>query len=380
VLSPVHLAQAEQQLSSRAGRPVTLRAEQELRPGRVARLAVDGLGVPSVVVKVADPDDPSRDRAAIHSELAALELLGAVAPGVAPRLLAAEPDSGLLVLEDLGDGPSLATYLAGDDPARAEAALVAWAAALGTVHAASAGMADSFRQRRGALSRYDDRAERFSLRGTPLDRAQAGTSAALDELGLPALHAAAQQDVEAIAAELAEPGDLLVLTTGDPCPDNGRMVDGAARFFDFEAAAYRHALLDGAHLWIPFPNCWCWRTPPPEVVDRMRSAYRARLVTGCSSVADDARFDAAAACVAGAWLLYVLCRRLPLTGDDELARVRVLATLGALLELPAAEATLPALVTWAAEVRTALAVRWDRPAVVDLPYPAFGGPPLAEPG
>lgn len=379
MLSPVDVAQAEQRLSSRAGRPVALRAIAELRRGRVARFAVDGLDVPSVVVKVADPDDPSRDRAAVHSELAALELVGAVAPGAVPRVLAAEPDRGLLVLEDLGEGPSLASLLAGDDPAAAEEALVAWATTLGTIHAATAGLADSFRQRRAALSRYDDAGELHSLRGTPLDRALVQARGLLADQGLPDLPGRARDDVEAIAAELGDPGDLLVLTTGDPCPDNGRIVDGGARFFDFEAAAYRHALLDGAHLWVPFPNCWCWRTLPAPVAGAVRSAYRARLVVRCPSVSDDTRFDAAVALATGAWLLYVLRRRLPVAGADVEAQVRVQAAARALVDLPGATATTPGLVAWASELGARLARRWGRPEPVELPYPAFGGPPLPEP-
>lgn len=85
---------------------------------QVARLRVrDGT---TVVVK--RPVDP----AAFGRELQALRLLP---EAVRPGLVAAGDD--VLVLQDLGPGPSLADVLLGHDAAAAEAALMTWAGTLG---------------------------------------------------------------------------------------------------------------------------------------------------------------------------------------------------------------------------------------------------------
>lgn len=72
-------------------------------------------------------------------ELAVLEYLNAMPVPVAPRLLGADPDAGILLIEDLGPGTSLADSLLAGDRARAEADLVGYARALGALHAWSMG-------------------------------------------------------------------------------------------------------------------------------------------------------------------------------------------------------------------------------------------------
>lgn len=69
-------------------------------------------------------------------------------------------------------------------------------------------------------------------------------------------------DLDAILAELAEPGDFLALSGGDACPDNERVTSERVRLIHLEAATFRHALVDAAYYVIPFPNCWCWRACP----------------------------------------------------------------------------------------------------------------------
>ena len=70
--------------------------------------------------------------AAHNVELAALERLPS---GTRPELLAHSDD--VIVMSDLGDGPSLADLLLGDDARLAEAALLAWARTLGRIAAAT---------------------------------------------------------------------------------------------------------------------------------------------------------------------------------------------------------------------------------------------------
>ena len=57
--------------------------------------------------------------------------------GLAPRLLAATADPPLVVMEDLGTAPDVASHLLGTDAGAADAALLAWATTLGRLHARS---------------------------------------------------------------------------------------------------------------------------------------------------------------------------------------------------------------------------------------------------
>jgi hypothetical protein len=138
------LAVAEAVLGLSLGPPVRLRVVREVRVGRVARCAMEGTDSASVVVKVGDTTD-SAHRGLLHNEQAAPMLLGRVAPRLAPRLLGAKVTAGVLV-EDLGDGPSLASYLLGDDPIAVREASVSSAAALGALHAATLGHGEENRR------------------------------------------------------------------------------------------------------------------------------------------------------------------------------------------------------------------------------------------
>jgi predicted Ser/Thr protein kinase len=69
----------------------------------------------SVVIKTYPDSDEGRQSFA--AEAAGLALAGGA--GAAPRLLAASPRALLIVMTDLGSGPSLADLLLGDDAAAA---------------------------------------------------------------------------------------------------------------------------------------------------------------------------------------------------------------------------------------------------------------------
>ena len=72
-------------------------------------------------------------------ELAALGYLNGMPEPVAPRLLGADAGAGILLMEDLGPGPSLADSLLTGDRPRVRADLVSYAEALGSMHAWSMG-------------------------------------------------------------------------------------------------------------------------------------------------------------------------------------------------------------------------------------------------
>jgi hypothetical protein len=133
VLSADETSAAESLLTSVWGTRVAVRAAEKIW-GRShiirLRLADDR----SVVLKRRRQENFGGRGRAFGAELAALEFLNAMETAVAPRLLGADTEAGILVMEDLGPSSSLAHSLLARDRGRAEADLVAYAQALGTMH------------------------------------------------------------------------------------------------------------------------------------------------------------------------------------------------------------------------------------------------------
>lgn len=369
---------AERLLRELRGEDLRLRPTHEFRTARVARCSIEHSARDggTVIVKVPHiGGDGYRGLRSLHNEQAALELLGEVHPGSSPRLLAADPSLGVLVLEDLGDGPSLATYLLDHDGEAARVAAIRSAAALGAMHAATAGHADRFYGLRRKLSDVDWEADRLNLRGMDMGERFRRLSALLRDHLLPEPHGA-DDELAAILDELAEPGPFLALSSGDPCPDNGRITTDRVQFFDFEAGAFRHALADAAHYLVPFPNCWCWRRLPEEVAGEMEAAYRTELAIGCPATCDDERYNHALAAVVGAWFVWTLHRRLPHAADDFLMRARTVTALHNFISVASRAPTLSRLVAWADQLQSAWQQRWPEAMTPADTYPAFGGRPF----
>lgn len=328
-LEPDDLLAAERALSAARSVPVSLREVAELRPSRVARCVVQQGRRHENETVIAKAPDRAKSRTLgwgpFDAEYAALELFAQVGARSAAQLLAVDQPGRVIVIEDLGDNPSLARVLLYSQRAEAEAALVASAKALGRLHAATVGNTATYDRIRARLGPYDPEAERFTLRGRDVRHALAGLGSALERHDLPAMSAHA--DLDAMVEELAEPGDLLVLTTGDPCPGNEAVLASEVRYFDFEAAAPRHALLDVAHYVVPFPNCWCWRRLPPELSEQMVDAHRQELERTSPAAADRGRYDKALVRATAAWVLWTLERRLPDADRDVEAQPRIIEAL-----------------------------------------------------
>ena len=286
------------------------------------------------------------DPAAFTRELQALRLLP---EAVRPALVAAGDD--ILVLQDLGPGPSLADLLLGHDPAAAETALMTWAGTLGeALHA--------------------------TLRhGTPEETE--GLEEGLDEMrqlasGLDVpVPAEVDEDVASIASMLARPGPWVAFCPSDTCPDNNRVLpDGSVRLFDFEGAGWRHAAFEAAYCRAPFCTCWCLARLPEGVVGRMETAFLVALAptdpTGFAEFLTPAAVHYTL--VQFRWFRRFVLEerpvppRAPSTGRQNVY-VRLLA-------IAAEREKLPALADVAERMATAIVRRWPDSAAMPL-YPAF---------
>jgi hypothetical protein len=234
------------------------------------------------------------------------------------RLLGFCDDAPLVVLEDLGDGPSVADLLLGDDPAAAEQAVHDWAITVGTLQAASAQLGDEFRARLTAAARVAIDASESAKFPAPVDLLTdwlSETTKTLEALVRPLdvrPAAPALEELRAITRALATPGPGAGLVPGDTCPDNALYVDGRLTLIDFEGAAHRHVAWEAAHLLVPWPTCWCSWALPDGVAHRALATWRQTVAPAIPQVAADSFADDLAQAVI-AWVFVTLTFLLPHT-------------------------------------------------------------------
>jgi Ser/Thr protein kinase RdoA (MazF antagonist) len=320
---------------------------------------------------------PRRDRregepgwAAFGLELASLEYLADMPVPVAPRLLGADVKAGVLVMEDLPAGPSLADSLLLGDRAAASTSLTAYAAALGSVHAWSMGRTAGFEQ---ARHRYSPAAGSRSWWLARIERGRGQFLRASSALGLATTGVDAE--ITGLTGMLDGPR-YRSFVHGDLCPDNVRLTGGRMRFFDFEWSGLGSAALDAAYLLAPFPSCWCFADMPADLADQAMEAYRGALAAGGAEAGQD--FGAELTAAMAGWLVTRgamvegALKRDSQWGTTTM-RPRLLAWTRRFAAAAAATGTFPRLRMLAEGLNDQLGSRWP-----DTVIPAY--PALAEPG
>jgi Ser/Thr protein kinase RdoA (MazF antagonist) len=296
-------------------------------------------------------------------ELAALEYLNGMPEPVAPRLLGADAEAGILLMEDLGPGPSLADSLLTGDRSRVRADLVSYAEALGSVHA------------------WSMRRPRDPRLGTPpwpgaVARGKDAFLGAAVSLGLAVV--GARTEIDRLSLMLTETG-YHGLVHGDACPDNVRFLDGRCRIFDFEHSGWGPVVLDASYLLAPFPSCWCFGRLPASVAAPAMSAYRDRLQAAGIDLGPS--WDAAMTAALGAWIVAWGDRIVRVLEEDNhwgttTMRPRLLTWLRSFTSAAGRSGVLPGLRVLAGELHERLAARW--PEAVIAEYPALARPGSAQ--
>lgn len=352
------------------GEPVEVRAATAIWERRhVVRLNLDN-GRTAVLKRPRDRGG-RRGAPAFGVELAALDYLGAMPEPVAPRLLGADAGAGILLLEDLGAGASLADSLLAGGRDRVRAELIGYAEALGSMHAWSMG-------RPGELADLLIRHAPGAAHGTRwLDVIQRNTG--------PFLSAAASLGlaVDGVAEEIGQLRAMLAgtaylgLVHGDCCPDNVRFIGGTCRIFDFETSGWGPVAFDAAYLVAPFPTCWCFASLPADVAGPAIEAYRARLAAAGIALGREWE-DLTTAALAGLVIARADMLVRALREDSEWGtttmRPRLLAWLGS---FTGRDGNLPRLRATAAAMRDRLAARWHGVRIPDYPALARPGSVLA---
>jgi Ser/Thr protein kinase RdoA (MazF antagonist) len=367
-LPPAERQAAEALLADARGERTEIRAAEAIWDrSHVVRLH---LGADrSVVLKRRGDQEPGVQDWSLEIELAALEYLNAMPAPVAPRLLAADPDVGILLMEDLGPGASLADSLLTGQRGQAKADLIAYARALGSLHAWSTQRPDELAELR---ARYAPGAMTGTMWMSRFESRKDAFLGAVATLGRPV--GAARDEINELGATLNATG-FHGLVHGDACPDNVRIVDGRCRIFDFETSGWGPVALDAVYLLAPFPTCWCFARLPAEVAAPAVDAYRARLAAAGIDPGPD--WEAALAAALAGWIIIRgdLVARL-LDKDPEWGtttmRPRLLTWLRSFIEVAGRTGALPRLRALAMMLDDQLSLRW--PDTVVPEYPALARP------
>ncbi|UVI31848.1 hypothetical protein [Paenibacillus spongiae] len=312
-----------------------------------------------------------------HNETAALEFLTSIGSTIGPQFLAADDEAGILVMEDLGNGPSLEDLLMGSDSSAAADGLVAFAEALGRMHAATAGHAVKYYQLRSRDEKTDSAFDRVSILGLGIERMWSSLQEIMANSPFLPAPLAIHSDIDELLHVLSEPGPFLAFSNGDTCPANCRMTENGLRLFDFEHASFRHTLLDAAALRFPFPACGCWSRLPEHVARRAEDAYRKEMARSCPGVLDPAKFEHGLTVACAAWTI-VRMVRLPKLDQGDVPhpigfsrRGQLLDTIDITVNCSQQSRSLQPLASWLASVSDALRARWPHVPSTQPFYPAF---------
>jgi hypothetical protein len=378
------LAAAERLLTRRSGAAVVLADPEDLGGSdrsvvARARLARNPFSLPRTIVVKHYLGAPAPDRPdPFHYEVASCQLFTALpAEGrPSPVLIAHDPQSRLLVLEDLGRSSTLADKLFGPDPAAAQRNLLSWARALGRMQAATAGRERDF----GALlRRLGERAWRDPVAEDARLALAKGPSLLSEALGVNASSAAVLEAHE--TARLLGGTRYRAFSPSDTCPDNNLVTSRGVRFVDFEWGCFRDVALDAAYFRVPFPGCEASFALPPGMADAMFGAWRNEVTAVWPDLDDPAVLDRRLlhaqllwVWLCTWWLLPRIRERDRPIGPDATRSPRISSALGHYWrEMTAAAAAggLPATAELGEAVANALAQRFpDAPGRLPV-YPAF---------
>lgn len=248
----------------------------------------------SVVLRCRTPDGTVVVKQYPHGSSAAFarEVAGLRALDHTPDLLAVDAAHGIVVMADLGTGPTLADLLLADDRS------AAWAGALEWVEA----LADTLGRSGPAIGGFDASLADLSV-DEPSAAARVGARRLLDDvLGLPA-DPALDAELDLIATlDRRDPASDVVSPT-DTCPDNAVRTTHGWRFLDLEGATVHHAAHDAAYAAMPFSTCWCVFDPPPGFTDALLGRFTATLGTHRPDLVQEPGWTRSVDLASGAWIL-----------------------------------------------------------------------------
>jgi len=301
---------AERLLSEVWGKTVRLGEAETLQVDKCYRLTVTDPPVAtpaSVIVKKArtepgvptDPDATTGNPAQpLLEEWAGLAFLNDVLPktGLIPQFYGGDRAACIVVLEDLGKGPSLVNALQGTDPAYARQCLTLHAQAVAELHAHTLGQEARYWQIRDALGPRGIPRD-WKTYGNLLDTQGWGDLRALQRELQKGFDRIGQQvpapfwdEYAALVAAIEQPSPFRAYVHNDTCPDNSLLTPGGLRLIDFERSGYHLCLLDVVYCRLSMPHCYWANRLPADVPAMVERAYRKVLSQVLPAAAEERLF------------------------------------------------------------------------------------------
>ncbi|MCL3861189.1 hypothetical protein [Actinotalea sp. K2] len=325
----------------------------------------------TLVVKRFEADADGRERFA-------REHVGLTTLTRTPDLLGVDATHEVLVMSDLGPGPTLADLLLGSDREAAWAGALDWAEALGTLLA-------------GARDRVPEVESRLAAAGIEVWDAEQVVRDGLARLGalVPGIdERSLVEDLVPLSEVLAVRGSdsarrALAVSPGDTCPDNAVRTSEGWRFLDLEGTSTHHPALDAAYLALPFATCWCVFDPPAGLTDAMLARFTAALAPAYPDVVAEPGWSRAVDLACAGWILAATTWLAPgaladrqSTGPSDRPSPTFRQLLTSRWRWGAAHlaGTTPSLAAAFARAAGWAEDEWGTPATTPAPYAAFTGP------
>ncbi|MDQ7803342.1 phosphotransferase [Amycolatopsis sp. A133] len=276
----------ESVLSRRFGSAITLVGPEDLAgsgPATVVRArVVSSFALPRTLVIKHYRDRPESGADPFAQEAVSYQLFTALAADerMCPELVAHDGRDRVLVLEDLGRTPTLEDKLYARDSRAAERALLSWARSLGRLHASTAGREADFNallRRLGGPAKSDS--------GSVDELCERVPALIRKRLGIPVPGEVRAQVTAALESSRA--AGFRAFSPVELSPDNNLVTGQGVRFLDFENGCVRSALVDAAHLRLPFASWPDALALPAGMSEAMIAAWRAEVVGVWPAFADD---------------------------------------------------------------------------------------------
>lgn len=312
----------------------------------------------TVIAKWSRPVSDSRaEDWLLAEEAAALRFLQEIGSAeLAPGLIGV--GDGVLVMKDAGPSASLWELLGTDHPSAPQAYLD-FARTMGHMHAATVGRQEEWRRFRND----------FGCGPGPVGLPQAGDNNCTLRLhefeNLIPPTVVVERELDHVRAALTAPGQFAALSNGDPGANNFLARAGGGWIIDFEAARYRHALIDVACLFVQH-SVWTTFARPHRY--GVIEAYRGALSRTVPQAADDDLFGF----VVGGTVAWLTIQRLHrFQKNDERPpgherRAQMVATLESAVVSLREFQVLAALADWLEEASVRLRSRWPD---TDMDFP-----------
>lgn len=291
---------------------------------------------------------------------------------ISPVFYGGDLAQGFFVFEDLGEHHNLVNPLLQGDPVNAENGLLKYCIALGTLHAMTSGKARVYEAMFSA--RFPGQ-QPFAEELLGITERMQRVYELLERLGISATQETGDE-IKEVTDAVTSPGPFLAYIHADPCPDNLFDMGNTYRFIDFEWGHFGHALLDAVYPRMMWPSCWCANRLPDEIITRMESNYRAKLIEGCPQAKEDAVWELGLVQMCAITLLNRLAWDLEQALQEDRKRgiasirQRTVAQLESFIKTSESFHKLPALCGIASQLYSLLQTRWADWVPLPL-YPAF---------